>query len=229
LKSDEQLRVVVADDDPLVRRLIRDLFRGKGVSVVGEAENGRDAVQLVRYHRPDIALLDVVMPGMDGITALERIIADDTVETKVVMLSVMGEDDVGFVALRRGAVGYLNKQVDLTVLPRALLDAREGKAVLSRGLTTRVLEFLRETPEAGVGMRPVESVLSSREWQVLDLLCQRMGTEAIADELVLSLETVRTHIRNMMRKLDVHTREDLIAMAEELRAGPTGKPDNEVR
>lgn len=215
----KRLRVLVVDDDPIVRRLIREVLQPADITVVAEAHDGRDAIRMSRYYQPDIVLLDVVMPGMDGITALEQMVADSRITARIVILSVRGEDDLGFVALRKGAIGYLNKDVDLGALPRVLVDVSNGNAGLSRQFTAELVERLRELPEGGLGMRPVDSVLTSREWQVVDQLCLRRTTDEIADELVLSIETVRTHIKNIMRKLQVHSRHDVIEVTERLRAG----------
>lgn len=215
------LRVLVVDDDPLARGRIREVLTGAGIIVVGEARDGREAVGMARFHQPDVVVMDVMMPGMDGISALERMIADELIHAKVLMLSVRGEDDAGFLALRKGAMGYLNKEVDLDVLPVVVRDIAAGKAALSRRLTAELLRHLRTVPEAGVGMRPVQSVLTPREWEVADQLCLEQSVEQISDLLVLSSETVRTHIKNIMRKLDVHARGELIEAVQALRAGVT--------
>lgn len=214
-----RLRVLVVDDDPLVRRVIREVLRPADILVVGEAHNGRDALRAARYYKPDIILLDVVLPGIDGITALEQMVADELIDAKIVVLSVRGEHDLGYLALRKGAAGYLNKELDLTVLPRVLRDVAEGGAAVSRTLTADLARRLRELPEAPVGMRPVKSVLTTREWEVLDQLCLGLSTSEIADALVLSIETVRTHLKNIMRKLKVHSRVEVIEAAQRLRAG----------
>ncbi len=233
--AERPLRVLVADDDPVVRRVIRDILTAADIAVVGEAENGRDVLGLARFYLPDIILLDVVMPGVDGLTALELLGADESIEAKVVMLSVRGENDVGFLALRKGALGYLNKEVDLTVLPRVLRDVADGNAALSRSFTADLVRRLRELPEGGVGMRPVQSALTAREWEVADQLCLRRSTEQIAETLVLTTETVRTHIKNIMRKLDVHSRAELVDRVEHLRSGLAaseelaGEPDQSSR
>ena len=200
------MRVLVVDDDPLVRRVIRDILGGAGITVVGEAQDGRDAVRMARHYQPDIVLMDVVMPSVDGLTALEWLVADTTIKARVVMLSVQGEQDVGFLAIRKGAVGYLNKDVDLSVLPRVLRDVASGNAALSRSFTADLVQRLHELPAGGIGMRPVQSVLTSREWEVADQLTLGRTTDEIADSLVLTVETVRTHIKNIMRKLDVGSR-----------------------
>jgi NarL family two-component system response regulator LiaR len=218
-QAGERLRVLVVDDDPLVRRTIRDVLRPAGMLVVGEAQDGRDAVRAARYYKPDVILLDVMMPGVDGLTALEQLVADRQVEAKVVILSVRGEHDLGYLALRMGAIGYLNKDLDLTVLPRVLRDVADGGAALSRSFTADLARRLRELPEGGIGMRPIQSVLTTREWEIVDQLCLGQSTESISDALVLSTETVRTHIKNIMRKLDVHSRADVVALVQRLRAG----------
>jgi DNA-binding NarL/FixJ family response regulator len=211
--------VLVVDDDPLVRRVIREILSSAGITVVGEAQDGRDAVRMARHYKPDIVLLDVVMPSVDGLTALEWLVADSTISARVVMLSVQGEHDVGFLAIRKGAVGYLNKDLDLSVLPRVLRDVASGNAALSRSFTADLVQRMRELPEGGIGMRPVQSVLTSREWEVADQLTLGRTTDEIADSLVLTVETVRTHIKNIMRKLEVHSRAELISRIEQLRAG----------
>lgn len=218
-QSGERLRVLVVDDDPLVRRMIRDVLTPAGILVVGEAHNGRDALRAARYYKPDIILLDVVMPGVDGITALEQLVADRKIEAKIVILSVRGEHDLGYLALRMGAIGYLNKDLDLAALPRVLRDVAEGGAALSRSFTADLARRLRDLPEGGVGMRPVQSVLTTREWEIVDQLCLGRSTDQIADALVLSTETVRTHVKNILRKLDVHSRADVVQLVQRLRAG----------
>jgi two-component system, NarL family, response regulator LiaR len=218
-EANSRLRVLVVDDDPLVRRMIRDALRPAGILVVGEAHNGRDALRAARYYKPDIILLDVMLPGIDGITALEQIVADDQINAKIVVLSVRGENDLGYLALRKGADGYLNKELDLSVLPRVLRDVAAGGAAVSRTLTADLARRLRELPEAPVGMRPVKSVLTTREWEIVDQLCLRRSTSEIATSLVLSIETVRTHVKNIMRKLKVHSRSEVVDVAERLRAG----------
>jgi len=224
-----RLRVLVVDDDPLVRRMIRDVLRPADILVVGEAHNGRDALRAARYYNPDIVLLDVVLPGLDGITVLEQMVADAQLEAKIVVLSVRGEGDLGYLALRKGADGYLNKELDLTVLPRVLRDVADGGAAVSRTLTADLARRLRELPEASVGMRPVRSVLTTREWEVVDQLCLGRSTAEIASTLVLSIETVRTHVKNIMRKLKVHSRAEAVEAAERLRVGDALQPGRETQ
>jgi two-component system nitrate/nitrite response regulator NarL len=220
LTGDAPLRVLVVDDDPAVRRAVREVLEAAGIVMVAEASDGRTGARLAKLHRPDIVLLDVVMPGGDGLTALTEIVAALGDTTRVLMLSVDDDDATTFSALRNGAMGCLDKHVDFAVLPRVMRELHAGNAILSRRHTTQLLERLRELPDPGLGMRPIDSVLTSREWEVLDRLCAQESAERIAEEFVLSVETVRTHIKNIMRKLGVHSRAEAVAAAERMRSTP---------
>jgi DNA-binding NarL/FixJ family response regulator len=214
----EPLRVIVADDDPLARRMIKESLRRSGIIVVAEAHNGRQAVELALFYQPDVVLMDVVMPELDGISATRQIIKQ-TPEQLVVLLTSADENEMGFVGLRAGAVGYLSKDLDVDVLPNALAGAVDGEAVISRRLSLRLIEQMRRAPEAHTGMRPVKSPLTAREWEVVDLLYEGRSTEQIADSLVLSTETVRSHIKNLMRKLGARTRSEAVQLAQRMRGG----------
>jgi NarL family two-component system response regulator LiaR len=217
-EGDTPLRVIVADDDALVRRVVRDALQRAGIVVIAEAGSGREAIELTLYYKPDVVLMDLVMPGIDGIAATREIVAG-LPETKVVILSSSDDDELGLLSLRMGACGYLTKTVDVDSLPRALRAASEGEAVVPRRLTGRLVEAIRRMREDGAGLRPVRSPLTAREWEVLDLLCQGLSTEEIADTLVLSAETVRSHVKSVLRKLRVSSRREAIAAAQRLRSG----------
>jgi NarL family two-component system response regulator LiaR len=158
------------------------------------------------------------MPGIDGIAATRQIVAQ-TPDVRVVMLTSSDSEDIGLLTLRAGAAGFLNKSVGVDALPRALRCARDGEAVVSRQLTMRLIEGMRRVREDGAGMRPIRSPLTPREWEVLDLLCQQRSTDDIADTLVLSVETVRSHIKSVLRKLGVRSRQEAIKAAGRLRSG----------
>jgi two-component system, NarL family, response regulator LiaR len=215
--GDATLRVIVADDDPLTRRVVRDALEAGGVIVIAEAASGREAVELSLHYKPDVVLMDLVMPNGDGIQATRRILASEPA-TNVVMLTSSDDDEVGIVALREGASGFLNKGAGVDALPRALRAAAAGEAVVSRRLTMRLVESLRRTRPDGAGVRPVRSRLTQREWEVLDLLCAGQSTDEIANTLVLSSETVRSHIKNLLRKLGVSSRQAAIEEARRMRA-----------
>ena len=212
------MRVIVADDDPFARRMIKESLQRAGVEVVAEARGGRQAVELALYYRPDVVLMDVVMPELDGITATRQIV-QAIPDQLVVILTSSDEDEMGFVGLRAGAVGYLSKDLDVDVLPQALGGALKGEAAISRRLSMKLIEQLRRAPETSSGMRPVTSPLTSREWEVVDLLYEGRTTDEIADALVLSPETVRSHIKNLMRKLGSRTRAEAVDLAHRARGG----------
>jgi NarL family two-component system response regulator LiaR len=212
------LRAIIADDDPLARRMIRDALQNAGIVVIAEAHNGRQVVELVLHYRPDVVLMDVVMPELDGIAATRRIVKE-LPEQLVIMLTSGDDDDVAMVGLRAGAVGFLTKDVEIDMLPRALVGAVSGEAAISRRMSMRLVEHMRRSPEGGSGLRPVRSPLTQREWEVVDLLAERLSTDEIAERLVLSTETVRSHVKNILRKLDARSRDEAVRAAQRLRGG----------
>jgi DNA-binding NarL/FixJ family response regulator len=216
------LRAIVADDDPFARRVIKEALQAGGVIVIAEARNGRQAVELVLYYRPDVVVMDVVMPELDGIVATRRIIKELPDQIVVILTGTDDEEEIGIQALRAGAAGFLSKDLDVAALPRALESARSGEAVISRRMTMRLIEQIRRTPEGVAGMRPVRSPLTPREWEVIDLLRAGRTTEEIAADLVLSTETVRSHVKNLMKKLEVRSREEAVAVADRMRGAPPG-------
>jgi NarL family two-component system response regulator LiaR len=218
-EPDEQvdpLRVIIADDDALARRVLRDALQAAGIIVIAEAPDGREAVELAVHYRPDVVVMDVVMPVLDGLEATRRIV-ERAADVKVVMLTSTEDVDVGLVGLRAGAVGYLSKEVELESLPRALRGALDGEAAISRRLAMQLVERYRTAPSGGAGLRPVRSRLTDREWEVLDLLSTGATTDAIARQLVLSTETVRSHLKNLYRKLEVNSRDEAVEAATRLR------------
>ena len=225
---DARLRAVVADDDPFARRVIRDVLQRAGVIVIAEARDGRQAVELTLHYRPDVVVMDVVMPELDGITATRQI-RRQRPEQLVIVLTRAGSDDqeLGLQALRAGASGFLSKDLKIDALPRALEGLRQGQAAISRTMTLALIERLREEPTGSAGMRPVKSVLTAREWEVIDLLKESMTTDEIADELVLSPETIRSHLKNILRKLKVRSRREAVAVADKMRntAPPIESPE----
>jgi NarL family two-component system response regulator LiaR len=215
--------VVLADDDPFARRAIRNALQESGFVVVADAANGREAVELSLHYRPDLVLLDVVMPELDGIAAARRIRAEAP-EIRIVMLSVKQDDEVALMGVRAGASGYLSKDLDLIELPGILEGVAAGDAALTPRIAAALIDELRKAPRHGAGMRPVRSDLTQREWEVLDLVESGLEVAEIADRLVLSEDTVRTHLKSIRRKLGVGSREELVAAAQRLRA-PRGSED----
>jgi two-component system, NarL family, response regulator LiaR len=214
----DALRVIIADDDPLARRAIRDTLQEDGIVVIAEAAEGHDAIELVLHYEPDVVLMDVVLPRVDGIAATRRIL-ERLPNVIVVMLTANEDPALGILCLRSGAAGFIPKTVPLEALPRAVRAAADGEPVVTRELTTELIECLRRSSPDGNGLRPVRSDLTSREWEVLDLLCQHLSTDEIADTLVLSSETVRSHVKNILRKLGVRSRQQAVEAATQLRSG----------
>jgi len=216
-------RVVLVDDDAMSRRVVRDTLQQAGFVVIAEAANGREAVELSLYYHPDVVVMDVAMPGIDGLEATRQIVDGDP-SIKVVMLTTSDDEEVALSGLRAGAVGFVSKEIDLDALPRLLESAHRGEAVITRRMTMRLVESVRSLRPDGSGMRPVRSPLTSREWEVLDLMCDGRATDEIAEELVLSSETVRSHVKGVLRKLGVSSRKDAVEQARRMRAGATFDP-----
>jgi two-component system, NarL family, response regulator LiaR len=216
-RSASRVRVIVADDDPLARRVIRDSLHAAGITVIAQAADGREALELARYYRPDVVVMGYVMRGADGLE-VARTLTREHPSIKVLLLSGDDDDDLAFVGLRAGAAGFLARTVAPESLPRAVNAAARGEAVVSRRLAMRLIEDLRRLRDDGAGLRPVRSPLSPREWEVLDLLCDGRSTEEVARQLVLSVETVRSHVKSILRKLHVASRREAVELTRRMRA-----------
>jgi NarL family two-component system response regulator LiaR len=216
MSAEGPLRVIIADDDAFARLMIKSALRNAGMTVVAEAGSGREAVELGLHHRPDVIVMDVVMPGLDGILATRKILEGNPGQL-VVVLTGASEEEFGLLALRAGAVGFLSKDINIDSLPQALEAVRDGEAAISRAMTRRVIERFQEGLNDESRLRPIKGPLTAREWEVIDLFKPGHSTDQVADTLVLSPETVRSHLKNIMRKLGVHSRADALAAVERLR------------
>ena len=203
--------VVIADDHRPTREDIRAALEDDGrFAVVADAPDAFGAIEAAVRERPDLCLLDVAMPG-GGVAAAWEISAR-LPDTKVVMLTVSEDDRNLFGALQAGAAGYLLKDMDAARLPHALVDALEGRAALPRALVGTLIDQFRDRSarrRTVVTQAETDRRLTSREWQVLDLLRQGLRNSEIARRLVVSPVTVRTHVNSIMRKLDAPDRETL--------------------
>jgi NarL family two-component system response regulator LiaR len=210
------LRVIVADADPLARRTLREMLADEDVTVIAEATTHDEAVQLAAFYRPDVALIDEGLVNRDGAAATKAIHARSP-GVAVIIVSGAPDDERAIRALRAGASGYLSKEFGPEVLLRVVRGVVDGEAAVSRRLAMRVIESDRQAPRGGRGMRPVRSELTDREWEVLDLLVSGASTDDVARTLVLSTETVRSHVKNLYRKLGVRSRDEAIEAARRLR------------
>jgi DNA-binding NarL/FixJ family response regulator len=213
----DRVRVIVVDGDALARRAIRDRLQGDGLVVVAEAAGGREGVELTAHYKPDVVVMDLVMPGIDGLEAT-REITRRLPDVRVVVLTSAQSEVLAMTSLRSGASGFVAKSVELDGLCDAVRLAHEGDAVVTPRLTMRLIDELRRIREDGAGIRPVRSPLTSREWEILDLICQERSTDDIAYELVLSVETVRSHVKNILRKLGVRSQREAIRIVAGMRS-----------
>lgn len=213
------LRVIVADDDPLSRRAVRDALQTAGITVIAEAADGRTTVELTLHYVPDLLLMEAELPGLGGLDAIRQI-HERTRDVRVIVHARTDDPAVALRCLRAGAAGYLPKSCGLEPLPRALRAADDGEAIVPRHIAGHLVDCLRRQREDGAGLRPVRSPLTDREWEVLDLLCDGLSTDEVADQLVLSTETVRSHIKHVLRKLGVSSRRQAVVVARQMRAPP---------
>jgi DNA-binding NarL/FixJ family response regulator len=214
----DRTRVLVADPDQLARRALTDALRSGGAfTVVAQASDGVEAVELARHYHPQVVLVAASLTGLDVAAACEQIVRGDA-EMRVVVLANSPDLELETRVVRAGASGFVIKTADSEAIARALSVVLAGNAVISPELTADLVLRLRRTPADGTGTRPVRSKLTNREWEILDLICGGQGTRDIADNLFLSPETVNSHVKNVLKKLGVHSRAAAVAAASTLRA-----------
>jgi DNA-binding NarL/FixJ family response regulator len=224
------IRVLLADDQALIRAGFRVLLEAAAdIEVIGEAVNGDQAVELARAELPDVILMDIRMPGTDGLTATSQIAAADALSgVRVVILTTFETDEYVYQALRAGASGFLVKDAEPEELIRAVRVVHKGEALLSPSVTRRLIASLaRRAPGAGAAAaagrdpgsraRPASDLarLTEREREVLGLVAQGMSNEEIAVHLYLSPLTTKTHVSHIMTKLAARDRAQLVVIAYE--------------
>jgi DNA-binding NarL/FixJ family response regulator len=215
-------RAIIVGDDPGLRQSVGRAMRDAGLTVIAAEADGRLGVELTLHYKPDVVVLDASMAGIDGLEALRRIHAQ-LPDTRVIILSATADPKLGVLALRRGAAGFLTRdEMTIAKLGWTLLRALDGEIVCSRMLVASIVSELRRLPDDGIGIRPVHSGLTQREWEVLDHMCLGRSTAEIAESMVVSTDTVRSHIKNLMRKLGTRSREEAIAFAARERAATPG-------
>ncbi len=216
VESEVPLRVLIADDQALVRagfRMVLDA--AEDLEVVGEAANGHQAVRLARELRPDIVLMDIRMPELDGIEATRRVLAEaGTEDVQVVMLTTFDLNEYVYEALRAGASGFLLKDVRPEQLVDGLRTVSRGDALLAPEITRRLIEEFTERP---VQTEPPAALdqLTAREREIFELLARGLSNAQIAAKLIVSQATVKTHVRRVLQKLDLTDRIQAVVLAYE--------------
>ena len=211
------IRVVIADDQALVRAGFRVLLDSAAdIEVVGEAANGAEAVERAREHAPDVVLMDIRMPVMDGLEATRRITrAGSTEAVWVLVLTTFDLDEYVFEALRAGASGFLLKDTDPPELLDAVRVVARGDALLAPGVTRRLIAEFAKRPEPTQVVPADLASLTEREREVLTLIARGMSNDEIAEALVVSPATAKTHVSRVMGKLDARDRAQLVVIAYE--------------
>jgi DNA-binding NarL/FixJ family response regulator len=222
-------RVVVADDQTLVRSGFRLILNSAGIPVVGEAADGKEAIAAVLKHRPDVVLMDIRMPEMDGLEATRQILASRVGENlRIIILTTFDLDKYVYAALTAGASGFLLKDVSPEHLVAAVRLVRSGDALLAPSITRRLVErFAGEcsdpTPRrAGPG--PDLSALTPREAEVLNLIARGLSNAELAAKLTLSEATVKTHVARILTKLNLRDRVQAVVLAYEIGLVTPGAP-----
>jgi DNA-binding NarL/FixJ family response regulator len=210
-----RVRVLLVDDDHLMRAGLAELLAiDPSIEVVAQAATGREAITLTRRYRPDVVLMDVQMPDLDGITATQELV-DEAPDTRILILTTFELDDYVFGALRAGAAGFLLKRTRPEELIAGVHTIAAGEALLSPSVTRRVIERLARQPVPDLGDTEDLARLTPREREVLGLLARGFSNSEIADTLVVEESTVRTHVKRVLFKLDLRDRIQAVIFAYE--------------
>src|SRR3954469_25234687 len=211
-------RILLVDDHPLTRSALAGLLRQHGFDVVGEAEDGAQAIDLAAELAPDLILLDLSMPGLDGIGALPRL-REAAPDCEVVVLTASGTEENLLHAIRAGAAGYLLKTEPPERIASFLDGVANGEAALSGTVARRLLDQVRDGNGRDAGVPDaIAATLSARELEVLLLLDDHLGTDEIAKRLFISEHTVRSHVKSLLRKLGVSSRREALERLSNARA-----------
>jgi DNA-binding NarL/FixJ family response regulator len=219
----DPVRILLVDDDDLMRAGIRSILSSdETIDVVGEAADGGEALERIRECRPDVVLMDIRMPGVDGISATRDVLADSS-EVRVVVLTTFDDDDYIFDALSAGASGFLLKRTKPEELISAIHAVADGDSLLSPSVTRRVIDRMATTqPVAGLSGARLEE-LTPREREVLELIGRGLSNREIAESFVIEESTVKTHVKRILMKLGLRDRVQAVILAYEtglIRPGP---------
>jgi DNA-binding NarL/FixJ family response regulator len=206
-------RILLVDDHPLTRDALAALLAQEGFEVVGHAASGEEAIDEATRLQPDVVLLDLTMPGMNGLTALPRI-RSDAPDAEVVVLTASDDEENLLAAIRGGASGYLLKTEPAEQIAAFLRGVVRGEAALSGGAARRLLDRVRDGGRLNGIPESITRTLSAREVEVLLLLDEHLGTDEIAQRLFISEHTVRSHVKSLLRKLGVSSRREALERLE---------------
>jgi DNA-binding NarL/FixJ family response regulator len=213
--AEPRIRVLIVDDDDLMRAGLRGVLSSdQAIEVAGEAGDGREAAYRTRLLKPDVVLMDVRMPDLDGIAATREVL-ESSPETKVVMLTTFEQDDYIFGALNAGASGFLLKRTRPEELIAAIHTIAAGDSLLSPSVTSRVIERMAGQPAPGAARDPRVAELTPREAEVLELVARGLSNGEIAARLVIEESTVKTHLKRVLAKLGVRDRVQAVIFAYE--------------
>jgi DNA-binding NarL/FixJ family response regulator len=221
------MRVVIADDQTLVRTGFRLILKEAGITVAAEAANGKEAVAAVLQHRPDVVLMDIRMPGMDGLEATRRILGSKPGGgCRIIILTTFDLDQYVYAALTAGASGFLLKDTSPEQLVAAIKTVRSGDALLAPTITRRLIERFAAPQPYQFILHAALSGLTARELQVLRLLARGLSNAELATELTVSTATVKTHVASILAKLQLRDRVQAIVLAYQtgLAGPPPGSP-----
>lgn len=211
------IRLLIVDNHTLFRQGLVSLLQSEpGYVVVGEASSGEDSLHIVPELRPDVILMDVKMPGIGGVEATRRLLETNP-EERILMLTVSEEEENLFAAIQAGARGYILKNADAGELLEAIQRVHTGEAMISPAMTFRLLQALKS---GGIPAPLSELPLTSREQDVFQLLSRGASNRQIAETLMITENTVKTHVRNILEKLELHSRSEVAAYARRLSSTP---------
>jgi DNA-binding NarL/FixJ family response regulator len=206
--------VVLADDQDLVRAGLQALLETRNIEVVAEAEHGRAAIEATRAHRPDVLVMDIRMPVMDGIAATRAVVAEG-LATRVLILTTYDLDEYVYEALRAGAAGFMLKASPVDRLVDAIHVVADGESLLAPSVTQKLIAEHVRRPPPRVGPPPELADLTDREREVLTLIARGRSNDDIAADLVVSIATVKTHVNRILAKLTIHSRAQAVVVAYE--------------
>ena len=210
------IRVLLADDQALVRGGFRSILEGQDdIEVTGEAADGLEAIDQAMASSPDVIVMDIRMPRMDGIEATRRLVGDERVRARVLMLTTFDHDEYVYEALRAGASGFLLKSAPPRELAGAIRIVAAGEALLAPEITRRMIEDYVRRPRPGTGPPPGLAALTSRELEVLGLIAQGLSNAEIGAALFLSEPTIKTHVTRILAKLQLRDRVQAVVLAYE--------------